>query len=60
MQHITIIGKIERSEEGRCEGVRGDLVPLKHFNYTNKKLGCLIQESMDQIKFLGLSVSLNI
>jgi gamma-aminobutyric acid type B receptor len=47
--------KIERGDEGGCEGVKGDLVPLEYFNYTNQKLGCLLQESMDEIKFLGIS-----
>ena len=52
--------KIERGDEGGCEGVKGDLVPLEYFNYTNQKLGCLIHESMDEIKFLGISVSIYI
>ena len=51
---------IERGDEGGCEGVKGDLVRLEYFNYTNQKLGCLLQESMDEIKFLGISVSFSI
>ena len=42
---------------GRCEGEIGDLVPLEEFDYHNAKLGCLLQESMDKIKFLGITVS---
>ena len=36
---------------------RGKLVPLEKFDYHNEKLGCLIQESMDELKFLGIFVS---
>ena len=35
----------------------GDLVPLEEFDYGNDKLGCLLQESMDETYFLGISVS---
>ena len=52
-----ISGKIARGEEGRCAGMEGDLVPLEQFDYGNKKLGCLLQESMDEVFFLGVTVS---
>ena len=58
MSIYTVTGKIARGEEGRCVNVtRGELVPLEEFDYHNEKLGCLIQESMDELKFLGISVS---
>ena len=50
-------GKIARGEEGRCADMEGDLVPLEQFDYGNKKLGCLLQESMDEVFFLGVTVS---
>ena len=50
-------GKIERGEEGGCAGKVGDLVPLEMFNYGNEKLGCILQESIDDLRFLGISVS---
>ena len=37
--------------------MQGDLVPLEQFDYRNKKLGCLLQESMDEVSFLGVTVS---
>ena len=37
--------------------MEGDLVPLEQFDYGNKKLGCLLQESMDEVFFLGVTVS---
>ena len=36
--------------------MEGDLVPLEMFDYRNKKLGCLLKESMDETNFLGISV----
>lgn len=50
------IAKIERGIEGGCSEVEGDLVPLEQFDYRNKKLGCLLRESMDETDFLGISV----
>ena len=49
--------KIEAGEEGRCADREGELVPLEMFDYGNDKLGCLILESLDQLHFLGISVS---
>ena len=48
--------KIARGEEGGCSDLEGDLVPLEMFDYRNKKLGCLLKESMDETNFLGISV----
>ena len=42
-----------------CEGVPGSLVPLEDFNYTNKRIGCLIQWNIQQTDFSGLTVSCN-
>ena len=50
-------GKIEMGEEGGCTGKAGGLVPLEMFNYGNEKLGCVLQESIDDLRFLGISVS---
>ena len=54
---LLIPGKIARGEEGRCTDMEGDLVSLEQFDYGNKKLGCLLQESMDEVFFLGVTVS---
>ena len=37
--------------------MEGDLVPLEEFDYHNKKMGCLLKESMDEVFFHGVSVS---
>ena len=41
--------------KGDCADKKGDLVPLEEFDYQNKKLGCVIQQSMmdyEQLKLL--------
>ena len=40
-----------------CEDVPGSVVPLELFNYSNKKLGCLIQWNIQRTNFSGLTVS---
>ena len=40
-----------------CEDVPGSVVPLEMFEYSNKKLGCLIQWNIQRTNFSGLTVS---
>ena len=40
-----------------CQDVPGSLVPLEHFNYTNERIGCLIQWNIQRTNFSGLTVS---
>ena len=40
-----------------CEGVPGSLVPLEEFNYSNSRMGCLIQWNIQQTNLSGLTVS---
>ena len=40
-----------------CEEVPGALVPLEQFQYSNEKMGCLIQWNLQQTDFSGVSVS---
>ena len=40
-----------------CGNATGSLVSLEKFNYSNELVGCLIQWSIQQTDFYGLSVS---
>ena len=40
-----------------CNNASGSLVPLEKFNYTNEKMGCVIQWNLQQTNFSGVSVS---
>ena len=53
------VAMVERGDinESDCADVSGELVPLEQFNYTNEKMGCLLQWNLQQTNFLGGSVS---
>ena len=40
-----------------CENITGALVPLEQFQYSNEKMGCLIQYNIQITNFSGVSVS---
>ncbi len=40
-----------------CVNASGDLLPLELFNYTNEKIGCLVQWNLQRTHFDGVSVS---
>lgn len=42
--------------ETNCTDVRGALVPLEQFSYSNEKMGCVIQWYLQQTNFSGVSV----
>ena len=52
---MTMIERQDISETD-CQATPGELVPLEHFNYTNEKIGCLIQWNLQQTNFNGVSV----
>ena len=39
-----------------CENISGSLVPLEQFEYSNEKMGCLIQHNIQIATFSGVSV----
>ena len=53
---IAMIDSGDTSGTG-CDGVPGSLAPLEEFDYSNKKIGCLIQWNIQQTDFSGLTVS---
>ena len=53
---LSMVRSGDISETG-CDNVPGSLVPLEDFDYTNERMGCLIQWNMQQTNFSGVSVS---
>ena len=41
-----------------CENTSGSLAPLEQFQYSNEKMGCLIQYNIQITNFSGVSVSI--
>ena len=54
---VQRIAQNNESDSG-CGDLPGDLVPLEEFNYTNEKLGCIMRQSMSNLEFTGMTVSL--
>ena len=53
---MTMVRNDDISQTG-CSNASGSLVPLEEFNYTNEKMGCVIQWNIQQTNFSGGSVS---
>ena len=53
---MTMINSGDISETN-CGNYSGSLVSLEQFNYSNEKVGCLIQWNLQQTSFNGVSVS---
>uniref|UniRef100_A0A1X7VGX3 G-protein coupled receptors family 3 profile domain-containing protein n=1 Tax=Amphimedon queenslandica TaxID=400682 RepID=A0A1X7VGX3_AMPQE len=47
--------KILFGNETGCEKLSGEIAPLEYFNYTNKKLGCILKQSFSEVNFLGIT-----
>ena len=54
---VAMIDSRDINETG-CQNEQGDLVALEEFDYSNKKLGCLIQWNIQRTRFSGLTVSI--
>ena len=39
-----------------CENEPGSLTPLENFDYSNKKIGCLMRWNIQRTNFSGLTV----
>lgn len=61
VQEVIEAGRLAGSGSGiehGCEEDLGQLVPLHEFSYSNSLLGCLIQRSIQNVTFMGVSVSI--
>ena len=39
-----------------CDEYSGEYVELNQFDYRNKKMGCLLRESFQELNFTGITV----
>ena len=51
--------RVSRNDASGCESVPGELVPLEMFSYFNDKMGCVLHQSLANISFVGITVSLH-
>ena len=40
------------------DNLSGELVPLEEFEYVNDRMGCVLRESFQQVRFHGITVSI--
>ena len=52
---MTMIASRDICQTG-CKDIPGTLAPLEYFNYSNEKIGCLVQWNLQQTTFNGVSV----
>lgn len=53
----TTLTRINANDSSGCEDVPGSIVPLENFEYSNRKMGCLMKQSFQEINFSGVTVS---
>ena len=49
--------RVAKNDSSGCNHFPGRLVPLEHFDYTNKRMGCVMRNSYSEVKFAGITVS---
>ncbi|KAL5471142.1 hypothetical protein EMCRGX_G029225 [Ephydatia muelleri] len=55
LNHTMTMVKSGNINGTHCENVTGSLVPLEQFDYSNEKMGCLIQWNIQQTNISGVS-----
>ena len=51
------MNRVAENNDSGCEELAGELVPLEMFNYTNQKMGCVLEQSIADLEFTGITVS---
>ena len=50
--------RLAAGDDSECKGLPGILKQsLEEFDYSNKKMGCVLQESIAKVNFTGITVS---
>ena len=50
--------RIAAGNDSGCGHLPGDLVPLEQFDYYDERLGCIMTQSMEEVTFTGVTVSI--
>ena len=48
--------RIQNNDSTGCEDVPGEIMSLEDFDYSNRKMGCLLREGYHQTSFSGVTV----
>ena len=52
----TASKRVHMGNESGCEHLPGDLVPPEEFDYSNAKMGCVLEKSFSETSFIGITV----
>ena len=48
-----------KTNNSDCEDLPGEMIKLENFNYTNEKMGCVLQKGFESVNFKGITVSVH-
>ena len=49
--------RVKINDTSGCDHLPGELVPLEDFRYRNQRMGCVLQRSIAEVNFAGITVS---
>ena len=49
--------RVRKNDSSVCGHLPGKLVPLEEFDYQNERMGCVMQRSIAEVDFAGITVS---
>ena len=49
--------RVRMNDSSGCGHLPGKLVPLEQFDYWNQMMGCVLQRSIAEVHFIGITVS---
>lgn len=49
--------RVIMNDSSHCDHLSGDMVPLEEFDYLNDRMGCVLRNSFQQVRFRGITVS---
>ena len=49
--------RVRLNDSSGCGHLPGELVPLEKFEYQNQMMGCVLQRSIAEVDFTGITVS---
>ena len=49
--------RVRRNDSRECDHLPGRLVPLEELDYMNQRMGCVLRDSFQHVRFPGVTVS---
>ena len=49
--------RVSNNDDTGCDDQPGQITPLEDFDYSNQKMGCILKNSFQHVRFSGITVS---